>query len=79
MLLPAAGYIFHLGYVTACTKAFITGATARYRLFQAVECVFWLLFSVVSSGCFDGWTRIRGLLHEKSSAARKLLHFPRCD
>ena len=29
-----------------------------YRVCQAILCVFWLLWSIIRAGSFDGWARI---------------------
>ena len=42
----------------------------RFRIYQVVLCIFWFIFSLTTAGCFDGWTRIRGLNEEGTGTAK---------
>ena len=68
-LLVPTGAVAYGGYLAACFKASLSDLVMRFRIYQVILCVFWLVFSITSAGCFDGWTRISGLKSYHSGVA----------
>jgi len=69
-LLIAMGFTMYKGYYAACARPTDDKALYWYRIYQAVIIVFWVIFSITSAGCFDGWDHISDLISGHNGAAR---------
>jgi len=70
VIIIPAGHVSYLGYVAICTRYEVFDVITRYRLYQALMCVFWFVLSIVPSGSFDGWMRISVLMDYNSAGAK---------
>eukprot|EP00831_Metopus_contortus_P041830 TRINITY_DN3288_c0_g1_i4.p1 TRINITY_DN3288_c0_g1~~TRINITY_DN3288_c0_g1_i4.p1 ORF type:complete len:229 (+),score=23.56 TRINITY_DN3288_c0_g1_i4:3-689(+) len=58
VFLQLAGYVMYKGYFAACYRPANWDALKWYRIWQGILCALWFIFSILGSGCFDGWARI---------------------
>eukprot|EP00829_Urostomides_striatus_P010182 TRINITY_DN2348_c0_g1_i1.p1 TRINITY_DN2348_c0_g1~~TRINITY_DN2348_c0_g1_i1.p1 ORF type:complete len:131 (+),score=5.85 TRINITY_DN2348_c0_g1_i1:218-610(+) len=67
IFVPISGYAFYKAYYGACKQD--DSSIFWYRVIQSFLCISWLVFSIIKSGCFDGWLRISSLADIGNSAA----------
>ena len=74
VVLVPVGVVGYKGYLVACSKNYDFNLVIQYRIYQLALCFLWILLSIVSTGCFDGWKRI-SQLKDKDTAVKSFCVF----